>query len=63
MTNAAVRQSSPMASASGSTTKELRVPSEKMSVRRAPLEILLGEHRALGAYELFDRLHAAGLKI
>ena len=30
------------------------------SVRRAALEILLGEHRAMGAYELLDRLHAAG---
>jgi Fur family zinc uptake transcriptional regulator len=29
-------------------------------VRRAALEILLGEHRAMGAYELLDRLHAAG---
>ncbi|QFS81698.1 Zinc uptake regulation protein [Roseivivax sp. THAF40] len=29
-------------------------------VRRAALEILLGEHRALGAYELLDKLHAAG---
>ncbi|GAA5082211.1 transcriptional repressor [Roseibacterium beibuensis] len=29
-------------------------------VRRAALEILLSEHRAMGAYELLDRLHAAG---
>jgi Fur family zinc uptake transcriptional regulator len=29
-------------------------------VRRAALEILLGEHRAMGAYELLDRLHEAG---
>lgn len=29
-------------------------------VRRAALEILLGEHRAMGAYELLDRLHQAG---
>jgi Fur family zinc uptake transcriptional regulator len=29
-------------------------------VRRAALEILLGEHRAMGAYELLDRLHDAG---
>ena len=29
-------------------------------VRRAALEILLGEHRAMGAYELLDRLHKAG---
>ena len=29
-------------------------------VRRAALEILLGEHRAMGAYDLLDRLHAAG---
>jgi Fur family zinc uptake transcriptional regulator len=29
-------------------------------VRRAALEILLGEHRAMGAYELLERLHAAG---
>ena len=29
-------------------------------VRRAALEILLDEHRAMGAYELLDRLHAAG---
>jgi Fur family zinc uptake transcriptional regulator len=29
-------------------------------VRRAALEILLREHRAMGAYELLDRLHAAG---
>ena len=29
-------------------------------VRRAALEILLREHRAIGAYELLDRLHAAG---
>lgn len=29
-------------------------------VRRAALDILLGEHRAMGAYELLDRLHAAG---
>ena len=29
-------------------------------VRRAALEILLGEHRALGAYELLDRLRDAG---
>lgn len=29
-------------------------------VRRAALEILLGEHRAIGAYELLDRLHGAG---
>jgi Fur family zinc uptake transcriptional regulator len=29
-------------------------------VRRAALEILLGEHRAMGAYELLDRLHHAG---
>ncbi|MEN8660227.1 MAG: Fur family transcriptional regulator [Marivita sp.] len=30
------------------------------AVRRAALEILLREHRALGAYELLDRLHDAG---
>lgn len=30
------------------------------AVRRAALEILLHEHRALGAYDLLDRLHAAG---
>ncbi len=29
-------------------------------VRRAALEILLREHRAMGAYELLDRLHEAG---
>lgn len=29
-------------------------------VRRASLEILLGEHRAMGAYELLDQLTAAG---
>lgn len=29
-------------------------------VRRAALEILLHEHRAMGAYELLDRLHEAG---
>ncbi|PVA09146.1 Fur family transcriptional regulator [Pelagivirga sediminicola] len=29
-------------------------------VRRKALEILLQEHRALGAYEMLDRLHAAG---
>ena len=29
-------------------------------VRRAALEILLSEHRAMGAYELLDRLHQAG---
>lgn len=29
-------------------------------VRRAALEILLREHRAIGAYELLDRLHEAG---
>jgi Fur family zinc uptake transcriptional regulator len=29
-------------------------------VRRAALEILLGEHRAMGAYELLDRLQEAG---
>jgi Fur family zinc uptake transcriptional regulator len=29
-------------------------------VRRAALEILLREHRAMGAYELLDGLHAAG---
>jgi Fur family zinc uptake transcriptional regulator len=29
-------------------------------VRRAALEILLGEHRAMGAYELLARLHDAG---
>lgn len=29
-------------------------------VRRAALEILLREHRAMGAYDLLDRLHAAG---
>lgn len=29
-------------------------------VRRAALEILLSEHRALGAYELLDRLRDAG---
>ncbi|HBS49327.1 MAG TPA: Fur family transcriptional regulator [Rhodobacteraceae bacterium] len=29
-------------------------------VRRAALEVLLGEHRAMGAYELLDRLHEAG---
>lgn len=30
------------------------------TVRRAALEILLSEHRAMGAYELLDRLHKAG---
>lgn len=29
-------------------------------VRRAALEILLREHRAMGAYDLLERLHAAG---
>ena len=29
-------------------------------VRRAALEVLLREHRALGAYELLERLHEAG---
>jgi Fur family zinc uptake transcriptional regulator len=29
-------------------------------VRRAALEILLGEHRAMGAYELLERLREAG---
>ena len=29
-------------------------------VRRAALEILLREHRAIGAYDLLDRLNAAG---
>jgi Fur family zinc uptake transcriptional regulator len=29
-------------------------------VRRAALEILLGEHRAMGAYELLERLRDAG---
>ena len=29
-------------------------------VRRAALEILLREHRAMGAYDLLDRLNAAG---
>ena len=29
-------------------------------VRRAALEILLREHRAMGAYDLLDRLHEAG---
>ncbi|SIO51181.1 Fur family transcriptional regulator, zinc uptake regulator [Rhodovulum sp. ES.010] len=29
-------------------------------VRRAALEILLREHRAMGAYELLERLHEAG---
>jgi Fur family zinc uptake transcriptional regulator len=29
-------------------------------VRRAALDILLGEHRAMGAYELLDRLRQAG---
>lgn len=29
-------------------------------VRRAALEILLSEHRSMGAYELLDRLHEAG---
>lgn len=29
-------------------------------VRRAALEILLREHRAMGAYELLERLHQAG---
>lgn len=30
------------------------------AVRRKALEILLQEHRALGAYEVLERLHAAG---
>ena len=29
-------------------------------VRRAALDVLLREHRALGAYEVLDRLHEAG---
>ncbi|MFP4238150.1 transcriptional repressor [Rhodosalinus sp.] len=29
-------------------------------VRRSALEILLREHRAMGAYDLLERLHAAG---
>lgn len=31
------------------------------SIRRRVLEILLGEHKAMGAYEILDRLRAEGL--
>lgn len=49
--------------ATATAAAEARCAAENLRftpVRRAALEILLGEHRAIGAYELLDRLHAAG---